>query len=315
MRKTRRRGLDGRDQRVHDLVLDPVAEIARGDRPLESAPLVLDLLVLGEGVGDEREGAHVLAENGTQSLRRLPAHVAVLVREQVQRLGAAERLAPHGEAQRRHGLVEEPHPGRAAGDLLLEQEPLHLVGKLEGTKRPHIPHPGRVAGERRCLELVGERVVLDPVELEREEEQPAFRGGGLFANGLEELRRLGVVHRRAVDEVGVAREPLQGLLDRLVAGDQIGQGLAVEVADPACEFLVQCLCRRCGLLQVAPDLIRAGPGVEVGEVPSGKRPRIGLRGCGAPHERPRPRPNAGLRRSRKAASPSRWSAETLVRLS
>ena len=42
----------------------------------------------------------------------------------------------HGEAQRRHGLVEEAHPGGAARDLLLVQETLHLVGELEGTMRP-----------------------------------------------------------------------------------------------------------------------------------------------------------------------------------
>ena len=304
-------GFDGGDQRVHHLVLDPVAEIARGDGAREAPPLVLDLLVLGERVGDEGEGADVLAEDGADGLCGLLAHRAVLVREQVERVGAGERLTLDGEAQPGHGLVEEAHPGGAARDLLLVQEALHLVRELERAEGAHVPHPGRVAGERRGRELVGQGVVLDPVELEGEEEEPALRRGGLFADGLEELRRLGVVHRRAVDEVGVAREPPERLLDRLVAGDQVAQGRAVERRDAARERVVQGGRRLGGLRQVALQRVRVGRGVEVGEVPAGERPVGGLRSL---RHRP-PRPKAGLRRSRKAARPSRWSAETLVRLS
>ena len=307
-----RRGLDGRDQRVHHLVLHPVAEIARGDRPLEAAPLVLDLLVLGQRVGDEGEGAHVLAEHAAERLRRFLPHLPVLVREQVESVGAGERLTAHGEAQRRHGLVEEAHPGRAARHLLLVQEALHLVRQLEGAERPHVPHPGRVAGERGGLQLLRECCVLDPVELEREEEQPAAGGGGLFPHGLEKLRRLGVVHRRAVDEIGVAGQPIQGLLNRLVARDQAAQRSAIEIGDAARELLVQ----RFGLcgcpLQIAPDLVRIRRGIEVGEVPPRQRRAVlRLRRGVEPLHRPirhglhRLWSKVGLRRSRKAASPSR----------
>ena len=312
MGETRRRGLHGRDQRVHHLVLHPVAEIAGGDRPLESAPLVLDLLVLGQRVGDEREGAHVLAEHGAQRLRRLLAHLAVLVREQVERVCAGERLAAHGEAKRRHGLVEEAHPGRAARDLLLVQEALHLVRELERAERALIAHPGCIAGERGGLQLLPECCVPDPVELQREEEQPAAGGGGLFAHGLEEARRLGVVHRRAIDQVGVARQPLQGLLDCLVAGDQAAQRRAVESGDPPRELLVQRLSRRSRPIQVALELVRIRGRVEVGKVPSRQR-RVVLRRrrgvrpsrCSLRHRHQRLWSKVGLRRSRKAASPSR----------
>ena len=46
---------DRRDQRVDHLVLDVIGEVAARDRPRELAPAVLDLLVLGERVGDQRE--------------------------------------------------------------------------------------------------------------------------------------------------------------------------------------------------------------------------------------------------------------------
>ena len=322
MGETRRRGLDRGDQRVHHVVLDPVVEIARGDRPLEAAPFVLDRLVLGERVGDEREGAHILAEHGAERLRRLLARRRVLVRQQVERLGAGERLAPHREAERGHGLVEEAHPGGAACHLLLVQQPLDLVRKLEGAGRPRIPDPGCEAGERRVCELLPEHLLLDPVKLQREEEKAAPDRCGFFPDRLEEARRLGLVHRRAIDEIGVARQPLQDLPDHLVAGDEAAERRAVEGCDPAGEFLVQRIRLGGRPLEVGAKRVRIGAGVEVEEIPSRQGPVGGppdcraLRPCRAlRHRGPRPRPKAGLRRSRKAASPSRWSSERLVRLS
>ena len=83
--------LDGRDQRVHDLVLDLVREVARGDRPREVAPAVLDLLVLGEGVGDPAQRDPCCARARPRSTRPRPC-------------------APHGPCWRE----DRRSPGRSA---------------------------------------------------------------------------------------------------------------------------------------------------------------------------------------------------------
>jgi thiamine monophosphate kinase len=59
----------GGGQRIHDLALDAVGEMARIRDILEAAPAVGDLLVLGERVGDQREGAQLVLE-GRPALRR-----------------------------------------------------------------------------------------------------------------------------------------------------------------------------------------------------------------------------------------------------
>ena len=55
MRQARIGGLHRLDQRLDGLGLDAVGEVARRGDVREAAPAVGDLLVLGEGVGDQRE--------------------------------------------------------------------------------------------------------------------------------------------------------------------------------------------------------------------------------------------------------------------
>ena len=73
--------------------------------------------------------------------------LAVLRRQQIEDLGAGQLLAVEREAQRRHGLVEQPDPGAAAGDVFLVQRLLDLVGQLVRPKAPHGIEPGAEAPE------------------------------------------------------------------------------------------------------------------------------------------------------------------------
>ena len=102
-----------RDQRVDDLVLDKIRQIARRDRPREAAPAVLDLLVLGERVGDQRKGPRVLAQDFADRDGGLAAHLGVAVGQQVEHLGLGQLLAAKRKPQIGHGLVEQPGPGGA----------------------------------------------------------------------------------------------------------------------------------------------------------------------------------------------------------
>ena len=61
-------------------------------------------------------------------------------------------LALDLEAQRRHGLVEQPAPGAARGDRLLVEQPLELLLELVGLLLAQVVDPRLVAGERRHLQ-------------------------------------------------------------------------------------------------------------------------------------------------------------------
>ena len=60
-----------RDQRLDHFILDLISQIAGRDRPRVAAPFVLNLLVLGQGVGDMSEQRGVIAEHAGEGQRRL----------------------------------------------------------------------------------------------------------------------------------------------------------------------------------------------------------------------------------------------------
>ena len=78
----------------------------------ETAPAVGDLLVLGEDIGDQREGAQVLLEGLGERLRRRLARLLARILHEVERGLDRERLRADLEAQAGDGLVEQPIPGR-----------------------------------------------------------------------------------------------------------------------------------------------------------------------------------------------------------
>jgi hypothetical protein len=98
-------------------------EIGRGKTP----PAVLDLLVLGERVGDQREEPRVAAEHFADRERRVPPHRRVAVGEKVHCLRLRQLPAAEREAQFGNRLVEEAHPGSAPRDRFLVQQLFQLV--------------------------------------------------------------------------------------------------------------------------------------------------------------------------------------------
>ncbi len=139
---------NGGGERIHDAFLDAVGQVAGIGDVLEAAPAVGDFLVLGQRVGDQREGAQILAEGRGQRLGRLPAHLAVGVLQPVQRRLQRQLLAVDVEAQFGHRLVEQAVPGAAAGHRLFVEELLDAVLELVGLVLPQIEHPGPVVAEQ-----------------------------------------------------------------------------------------------------------------------------------------------------------------------
>ena len=86
MRKSRIGRLHRRQQRIDDIVLDEIRQVARGNRPCKSAPTVLDLFVLGQGISDQRKGTNVITQYFADRLCRLAPVVAVRIAQTIEDL-------------------------------------------------------------------------------------------------------------------------------------------------------------------------------------------------------------------------------------
>ena len=250
-----------RDQRVDDLVLDKVREIARGDRAREAAPAVLYFLVLGERVGDQGKSARVPAQHLADRLRRLAPDLWILVGQQVQRFRLGQFPAAKWKPQIGDRLVEQPHPGGTAGDIFLMQQLFDLVAELVRAEGTGAAQPRPIVGERRVGELGFEVGVFEAIELEREEQQYRRDRVGPLLHGL----RIGEIS--GVDERGIAHHSADLLLEPLIgldcpaelgSGDR-GQPTLVATAK-GFGFLGECG-------QISRQRLAVGTGIEVGQIP------------------------------------------------
>src|SRR5665213_3329685 len=115
----------------------------------EAAPAVGDFLVLGERVGDQREGPQIRLESLGQRLRRRLALLAVGVLQHVERELDGKRFSADLETKSGDGLVILTVPGRIAGDRLFVKKLLDAILKLIGLVLPHVLDPWPVMAERR----------------------------------------------------------------------------------------------------------------------------------------------------------------------
>ena len=283
VRKLRVGTLDRRDQGVHHLVLDEIGKVARRGRARKFAPTVLDLLVLGQGVGDQGEDRRVFAQHLAERERRRFAHLGVAVGKQMQDLGAGEVLAVDREAQPRHGLVEQPHPRRPARHRLLAQDLLEILVQLVGTEDPDVPDPRRVTVQPLRLQLVRDLPVFDKVDLEGKEHEIGGDLGDPLLEGLVEPGDLGVRDVAGIYQLGVAHQARERLVDVLVFGDGFAQRIAVEARDLAVVAVLERLGPILRRGEVAFQRRRFRSGVEVAKVPFRQRGTGGIaaRGFGA----------------------------------
>ena len=223
MRQPRIGVAHGRHQRFHHLALDPVGEMPGVGDVGKAAPAVGNLLVLGERVGDQREGAQVFPEGLGQRLGGGLAGLLVAVLEQIERRLDGERLGADLETQVGDGVVEQPVPGGLAGDRLFVEQLLDAVLELVGLLLADVLDPRPVMSERGVGHRAVEHVVGDLVELEREEQEVRGRRGDLFLHVAEEFgaRRIGGV--AGVDELGERGDAADQVVDRLDLLDGAGE--------------------------------------------------------------------------------------------
>ena len=220
VRQTRVGVLHGGDQRVDDLALDAVRQMARVRDIGEAAPAVGDLLVLGERVGDEREGSQVRPERlGQRAGGRLARSRVGVLHERQRRLERKLGLADV-EAQAGDRLVEQPVPGAAPGHGFFVEQLFAAVVELERLLLADVLEPGPITGERPGGRCRIDQRILQPVQLQLEE-QEVRRGvrhlllGVAVEFGVCRIRRV-----PRIDEPGVRDDPAELVLERLVARDR-----------------------------------------------------------------------------------------------
>ncbi len=226
MRQTRIGLAHRRHQRLHHFRLDPVREMARVGDVREAAPAVGDLLVLGERIGDQREQPQIGLEGRGQRLGCRLAPFLRRILQQIERRLDGERLAVDLEAQAGDGLVEQAVPGRIAGHRFLVEQLLDAVFELVGLLLADVLEPRPVMAERRIRHGGFEHRIIDPIELEREEQEVQRRGGDPLLHVAVELgaHRIGGVP--GMHEAGIGDEPAEQIVQRLVAFDSFGERAA-----------------------------------------------------------------------------------------
>ena len=174
------------------------------------------------------EGADILAEDPRQFARGGLALVAVLLGQQVERAFDAHLLAVHGEGEPGDGLVEEPLPG-VAHDAEIVQEFLQLIGELMRFHRADAADDGGVAREIGVLGIHRlERILVEPVQFQREEDQRRGVIRDLLLTVGEEFRPPAIGGQLVIAQPGKGHDPPRRPADRLVAVQAVEQPGRVE---------------------------------------------------------------------------------------
>ncbi len=189
----------------------------------EAAPAVGNLLVLGERVGDQREGAQVFLEGLGERVRRCLAGIGLRVLHQVERRLDRQRFAFHLEAQARDGFVEQPVPRRIGRHRLLVEQLLDAVLELIRLVLADVLDPRPVVPERGVRHRGFELLVVEPVELELEEQQMDRGRRDALLHVAVEFRARRIDGVAGMHEAGERADPAEQIVERLVALHRLGE--------------------------------------------------------------------------------------------
>ncbi len=241
------------DERLHGLVGGVVRQVARRDPGLVAAETVVDRLVDGDRVEDERARSQTGLEGDRHGLGGAPALVAIRGVELRHRLLEADLVAVEVDLDRAEQLVVQAIPGAEAGDRLLREDLLLRLGEDVRPELPNRPEPVAPA-----LELVAREerlglVVLERRELEPEEEELRVDRRALLRQARDERAALRVGHVRREPEVRVVDRARERRLDPLALLDRVAQLARAQLGDASVVPLAERRRRRLGLLDVLLD--------------------------------------------------------------
>ena len=247
---------------------------------LEPAPAVGDFLVLGQGVGDERESPHLALQRRRDGGGGVAAHMLLRVLHQVEDGFERQLLAFDVKPQIGDRLVEQPVPGAAAADRFLVEEFLDLIIELVGLLQPDVDEPGAIMRQRPVRHRRVERGVVDSVEFELEKQEIGRRGGDLFLRVAVEfgVGRIGRVAR--IDQAGVGHDAAEQILQLFVGGHGLRQPLRGLRPRRDLRQLAAPLGAERRAFRQSPFHIDAigralHAGIKIVEPPFGQRPEIG----------------------------------------
>ena len=214
-------------QRLDHLVLDHVGQVPVRDRLWIAAPFVLDLLVLGQGVGDQGKDTDSIPEPGTEGLGAGAAHGLVRIVEQIERIGQRQVGPVDPKARLGHRLIEQPHPSAGPGDPLLVKKLLEIVLELVRLEHADVAQPRAVTRGGLIGELRFQGVFIDAIEFEREKQGGRRDLGIPLLHRLHEAALFGVAHVAGEHQLRIGHhlvQPFDNLLVRGNRGAQLGAG-------------------------------------------------------------------------------------------
>ena len=164
---------------------------------------------------------------------------------------------------------------RIAGHRLFVEQLLDPVFELIGLFFAHILDPRAVVAERRVAHRRVQQVVVDAVELEREEQQVQRGSGDAFLHVAVELGADRIGRIAGVEKRGIGDEPAEPVVDRLVLFDRFGQCASGALArrergESPLEALLEGFAVAIALFEVGLDLRAVQTGIEIGQVPFGQ---------------------------------------------
>ena len=154
------------------------------------------------------------------------ARVAVGVLQLAEQRLERQLLALEGKAQRGDRLVEQPVPRRGARHRLFEEQLLELVAELVRPLLADVDEPRTIMGERRVARRRVEPRVVEPIELELEEQQFAGELGHLLLRVAEELGARRIAGVAGVKQRSVGHDAAHQVLQLFVGADRLEQALA-----------------------------------------------------------------------------------------
>ena len=223
MRQARVRRFNRLLQRFDHFAFDAIGEMARIRDIAEATPAIGDLLILGERVGDQREGAQIGFQRDADRLRRFASLVLVAILHLVQRWLDRQFGVADAKPQPGDGFIKQPIPGGGAGDVFFVKKFFELVIKFVRLLFANILQPGAPARQRRLTGESFESVVVEAIEFELKEQQLRRGDGDLLLHVAIKFRMRRIGRIGAVEQAGIGHQSSQKILQRLVTGDRLAE--------------------------------------------------------------------------------------------
>ena len=126
------------------------------------------MLVLSQGIRNQREQTHVAGKGVFNPMCRSLSHRPVAVREVVKCGGDSEQLGADWNTHRCNCLVKQPQPSPIR-DVLFMQQSLEFIRKLMRPKHPQILQPWPPPVKLWLKQQLREVIVTNPIYFKRKE--------------------------------------------------------------------------------------------------------------------------------------------------